>query len=106
MPWGVGPKLGFLAILGYLVFAAGMATVWHSRGEFLVWIRDEVGAIRRNFVRHAVIGGFPGLRDETRLKLVPSGFARTLGRMPRRRMNRSAILLVVGSLLVLLDFIV
>jgi len=69
-------------------------------------MNDEVGAIRRSLIRHAVIGSFGGLREETRFKLTPSGFLRRLGRLSRRRINRGAILLTAGLFLFFLDFLV
>ena len=106
MFWGTGSALGFLAILGYLLFAAGSILLWHNRMEVPTWMTDEVGAIRRSLIRHAVIGSFGGLREETRFKLTPSGFLRRLGRLSRRRINRGAILLTAGLFLFFLDFLV
>jgi hypothetical protein len=106
MFWGTGSALGFLAILGYLLFAAGSILLWHNRMEVPTWMNDEVGAIRRSLIRHAVIGSFGGLREETRFKLAPSGFLRRLGRLSRRRINRGAILLTAGLFLFFLDFLV
>ena len=106
MFWGTGSALGFLATLGYLLFAAGSILLWHNRMEVPTWMNDEVGAIRRSLIRHAVIGSFGGLREETRFKLTPSGFLRRLGRLSRRRINRGAILLTAGLFLFFLDFLV
>lgn len=106
MYWGSGSALGFLSLLGYALFAAGAILLWHNRLEVPIWVNDEVGAIRRSVIRHAVIGGFGGLREETRLKLAPSGFLRQLGRLPRRRINRGAILLTIGMLLFVLDLFI
>jgi len=106
MFWGTGSALGFLAILGYLLFAAGSILLWYNRLEVPIWMNDEMGAIRRSLIRHAVIGGFGGLREETRFKLTPSGFLRRLGRLSRRRINRGAILLAAGLFLFFLDFLV
>jgi hypothetical protein len=106
MDWGSGSALGFLSLLGYGLFAAGAILLWYHRVEFPIWVNDEVGAIRRSLIRHAVAGGFGGLREETRLKLTPSGFLRQLGRLPRRRINRGAILLTAGMLLFVLDLFI
>jgi hypothetical protein len=106
MSWGTGSALGFLAILGYLLFAAGSILLWYNRLEVPTWMNDELGAIRRSLVRHAVTGSFGGLREETRFKLSPSGFLRRLGRLSRRRINRGAVLLTAGLLLFFLDFLV
>lgn len=106
MFWGAGPALGILSFVGYLLFASGAALLWKYRRDFPDWTHDELGAVRRNFVRHAVAGPGPGLREEARFKLVPSGFLRRLGRIPRRQLNRAAILLCLGPLLLLLDFFV
>ncbi|HEY2460374.1 MAG TPA: hypothetical protein VGI16_06185 [Candidatus Acidoferrum sp.] len=106
MYWGAGSALGLLATLGYAVFVAGAILLWFGRSDVPVWVHDEVGAIRRNFARHAVIGGFAGLREECRLKVAPSGFRRSLERISRRRINRGAILLMIGPFLFLLDFFI
>jgi hypothetical protein len=106
MYWGSGSALGFLSLLGYAFFATGAVLLWYNRLEVPTWVNDEVGAIRRSLTRHAVAGGFAGLREETRLKLAPSGFLRQLGRLPRRQINRGAILLAVGMALFLMDFFI
>lgn len=106
MFWGSGSALGFLAILGYLLFTTGCILLWYHRWAVPIWMNDEMGAIRRNFIRHAVVGAFGGLREEARFKLVPSSFLRRLGRLPRRRVNRGAILLTIGLFLFFLDFLI
>ncbi len=106
MFWGSGSALGFLAVLGYFLFAVGSVLLWYNRLEVPIWMNDEVGAIRRRFIRHAVYGSYFGLREEARLKLAPTGFLRNLGRLSRRRINRGAILLAVGLFLFFLDFLV
>ncbi|HXJ46535.1 MAG TPA: hypothetical protein VNK47_07660 [Candidatus Dormibacteraeota bacterium] len=107
MLWGTGSALGLLALLGYSLFAAGSILLWHNRLQVPIWMRDEIGAIRRRVARHAVTGHPGGLREETRFKqLTPTGFLRRLGRLPRRRINRGAILLTLGLLLFFLDFLV
>lgn len=105
MLWGAGPALGILSVIGYFVFVTGASLLWIHRIDVPTWTQDELGAFRRNFVRHAVAGGGPGLREEARFKLLPSGFLRRLGRLPRRQINRGAILLAIGPLLLLLDFL-
>ena len=106
MVWGSGSALGFLSFLGYALFAAGSILLWYNRLEVPTWMSDEIGAIRRSLIRHAAVGGHGGLREETRFKLAPSGFLRRLGRLSRRRINRSAILLTVGLFLFFLDLLV
>ena len=106
MYWGSGSALGFLSVIGYAFFAAGAILLWYNRTEVPVWMNDEMGAIRRSLIRHAVAGGFGGLREETRFKIAPTGFLRRLGRMSRRRINRAAILSTIGLLLFLLDFFI
>lgn len=106
MYWGSGSALGLLSLLGYALFAAGAILLWYNRQEVPAWVNDEVGAIRRSVIRHTVAGSFGGLREETRLKLAPSGFLRQLGRLPRRRINRGAILLTIGLLLFALDLFI
>jgi hypothetical protein len=106
MYWGSGSALGFLSVIGYAFFAAGAILLWYNRVEVPIWMNDEMGAIRRSLIRHAVAGGFGGLREETRFKIAPTGFLRRLGRMSRRRINRAAILSTIGLLLFLLDFFI
>jgi len=106
MFWGSGSALGFLSVLGYVLFAAGSILLWYNRLEVPTWMNDEIGAIRRSLIRHAVVGGPGGLREESRFKLTPSGFLRRLGRLPRHRINRGAILLTVGLFLFFLDLLV
>ncbi|HJZ64837.1 MAG TPA: hypothetical protein VKD70_10990 [Candidatus Acidoferrum sp.] len=106
MVWGSGSTLGVLAILGYLLCAAGSVLLWYHRRALPIWMNDEMGAIRRNFIRHTVVGALGGLREEARFKLAPTGFLRRLGRLPRRHVNRGAILLTIGLFLFFLDFLV
>lgn len=106
MVWGSGSALGFLAVLGYVLFAVGSILLWYNRVEVPVWMNDEMGAVRRSLIRHAISGSYLGLREESRFKLSPTGFLRRLGRLPRRRINRGAILLSVGLFLFFLDFFV
>jgi len=105
MGCGEGSALGILTIIGYAVFVTGAALLSENRGNVPMRINNEAGAVHRNFVRQVVVGGFVGLRAETRLQLIPGGFMRTLERLPRRRMNRGAIVLVIGPVLMLLDFL-
>jgi hypothetical protein len=106
MYWGAGSALGLLTFLGYLVFVIGAALLWRSREDLSIWVQDEVGALRRNLSRHTAIGPFYGLREESRLKTLPSCFVRSLRRIPRRRIHPGAILLLIGPLLLLLDFFI
>jgi hypothetical protein len=106
MYWGAGSALGLLTFLGYAVFVIGAALLWRSREDLSVWVHDEVGAFRRNLSRHTAIGPFYGLREESRLKTLPTCFVRSLRRMPRRRIHPGAILFLIGPLLLLLDFFI
>jgi hypothetical protein len=106
MSWSSGSALGLLSLFGYFLFAAGSILLWNNRLEVPIWMSDEMGAIRRSLIRHAVVGGFGGLREETRFKLSPSRFLRRLGRLSRRRINRGAILLTLGLFLFFLDLFV
>jgi hypothetical protein len=103
--WGQGSALGLLAVLGYVVFAAGAILLWFNRPDVPVWVHDELGAIRRNLIRHAVYRPGRGLRAEVACKEFPSGFCRCLARASRRKVNRGAILLAAGPLLFLLDYL-
>ena len=106
MYWGAGPGLGLLTLLGYAVFAIGAALVWRKRDDFSVWAHDEFGAFRRSLSRYTVIGPFYGLREESRLKAVPSQFLVSLSRFPRRHINPAFLLLFLGVALFLLDFFI
>jgi hypothetical protein len=106
MHWGAGPALGLLTCLGYLSFAMGAALVWRNRSDFSVWVHDEISFFRRDFSRYTPIGPFYTLRAESRFKALPTSFIRSLSRLPRRRINGGAMLLMIGLLLCLLDFFV
>jgi hypothetical protein len=106
MVWGSGSALGVLALLGYAVFVCGAVLLWSNRIDVPVWVNDELGAVRRSLVRHAFSASFHGLREELACKVRPSNFIRRLARRPRRRINRGTILLSVGLMLFLLDFLV
>jgi hypothetical protein len=106
MYWGSGPALGLLTFVGYLLFAAGAALLWRHREHFSVWFQDEFSFFRRNFSRYTTIGPFYGIREESRFRAFPTSFVRTLRRLPRSRANRAAILLFIGLLFFLLDFLI
>jgi len=106
MYWGAGPALGLLTLLGYIVFVIGAVLLWRSREDLSVWVHDEMGVFRRSLSRHTAIGPFYGLREESRLKTLPTCFVRSLQRMPRRRIHPGAILLFIGPLLLILDFFI
>jgi len=95
-----------LALIGYAVSVCGAVMLWAHRIEVPIWVHDEVGAVRRKVVRHAVTGPGRGLREETSCKACPTCFMRSLGRPSRRKINRGAILLAIGPLLFLLDFLI
>lgn len=103
---GFGSALGFLAILGYAVFVCGAALLWSNRVDVPTWLHDELGALRRKAVRYSVSGAGHGLREEVTCKACPTCFIRSLARPSRRRINRGAILLAIGPLLLLLDFLI
>jgi hypothetical protein len=104
MYWGAGPELGLLTVLGYLFFLAGAVTMWRGREDVSVWIYSEVGVLRRNLSRHTPVGPFYSPREESRLKLLPEFFVGSISRMPRALVYRSATLLIIAPMLVLLDF--
>jgi len=106
MVWDSGSALGILALLGYAVFVCGAVLLWANRIEVPVWVNDEFGAVRRSLVRHAFSVSFHGLREELACKVAPGNFIRRLARHSRRRINRGTILLSVGLVLFLLDFLV
>ncbi len=106
MNWGEGPTLGLLAAAGYLLFLAGAALVWRNRGEFSVWVQDEISVFRRNFSRYTPVGPFYSIREESRFKAIPASFFHSLSRLPRSSINGGPVLLLIGLLLFVLDFFV
>jgi hypothetical protein len=82
----------------------GGALVWRNRGDFSIWMHDEISIFRRTFSRYTPVGPFYMLREESRFKAIPTSFIRNLTRLPRSRFNGAAALLMVGMLLFLLDF--
>jgi hypothetical protein len=78
--------------------------MWRGREDVSVWIYSEVGVLRRNLSRYTPVGPFYSPREESRLKLLPEFFVGSLSRMPRALVYRSATLLIIAPLLVLLDF--
>ena len=80
--------------------------LWTNRLDVPIWVHDEVGAVRRKVVRHAAVSGLGrGLREEISCKACPTCFIRSLARPSRRKINRGAILLAIGPLLFILDFL-
>ncbi|HKT47332.1 MAG TPA: hypothetical protein VJP87_07380 [Candidatus Acidoferrales bacterium] len=106
MYWGAGSELGLLTVAGYLIFLAGSALLWRNRYNAVVLMYDEVSALRQLFSRYELIGPFYVVREESRLKAVPSNFRRSLQRMFHARMHGPAILFSLGFLLFVLDFFV
>src|SRR5258708_2474850 len=105
MNWGTGPALGLLTVFGYLLFMAGAALMWRSRGDFFVWFQDELSFFRRNFSRYTPVGPFYAIREESRLKAIPVTFVRSISHFPRRRINTPALLLFLCFLLFFLYFL-
>lgn len=103
MYWGAGPALGLLTLLGYITFAVGAGIFWRNRGQVSVWAHDEFSAVRRSFSRYTVIGPFYGLREESRLKVVPLQCLHSLRRFPWH-VNLAFLLLFLGTVLFVLDF--
>src|SRR6202521_1216786 len=97
MNWGAGPALGLLTVFGYLLFMAGAALMWRSRGAFFLWFQDELSFFRRNFSRYTPAGPFYALREESRFKAIPVSFVRSITRFPRSRINSGPILLLMRS---------
>jgi hypothetical protein len=106
MNWGTGPALGLLTVSGYLLFMAGAALMWRTRGDFFVWLHDEFSIFRRNFSRYTPVGPFYFIREESRFKAIPASFIRSISFFPRSRFNRGPILLLIGLLLFALDFFI
>jgi len=104
--WGAGPALGFLTLLGYVSFVAGATLVWRGRDNIYVWVHDEVRTYQRHLSRYTPLGPFYSPREESRLKVIPTEMVRTLSCIPRSRYTYAASLLVLGPLLVFLDFFI
>ena len=104
MYWGSGPQIGLLTCLGYLLLAMGAALVWRNRGDFSVWVHDEISIFRRTFSRYTPVGPFYMLREESRIKAIPTSFVGSLSRLPRSRVNSAAVLFALAFFLFLLDF--
>lgn len=104
MYWGAGPALGPLTFLGYLLLAMGALLVWRNRDDFSVWVQDEISVMRRNFSRYTPAGPFYSIREESRIKTIPTSFIGSLSRLPRSQVNGGAALFMLGMLLFLLDF--
>src|SRR6266576_1879108 len=68
MIWGPGCALGLLAILGYALFVCGAILLWAKRLDVPTWVNDELGAVRRSVIRHAVSGTSHGLRKSLRTR--------------------------------------
>src|SRR6267378_3112111 len=93
MNWGAGPALGLLAFFGYLLLLTGATLLWRNRGEFSVWIQDEISVFRRNFSRYTPVGPFYAIREESRFKAIPTSFVRSLSRLPRSHVECDAIVM-------------
>jgi len=104
--WGSGPALGLLTCLGYGVFVLGSLYLWHYREDLALWMEDEFSAFRRNLSRYESVGPFYLPRAESRLRVIPAGFLRSVSRLPQRRFSLGAFLLVLGLLLFTLDFFI
>ena len=104
MHWGAGPDLGLLTFFGYLSLAMGAALVWRNRDDFSVWVQDEISVLRRSFSRYTPVGPFYSIREESRIKAIPTSFIGSLSRLPRSRVNGGAALFTIGMILFLLDF--
>src|SRR5258708_40283925 len=99
MNWGTGPALGLLTVFGYLLLMAGGALMWRSRGDFFMWVHDELSFFRRNFSRYTPAGPFYPVRGESRFKAIPVSFLGSITRFPARRVNRPPMPLVLWALL-------
>jgi len=102
--WGAGTSLGFLTCLGYFVFLTGAIYLWRHRRELSFWVENEVSLFRRNLSRYVPSGPFYERRGESRLIVIPSSFVHTVVQLPRRRFSWGAFLLLLGMLLLALDF--
>jgi hypothetical protein len=104
MYWGASHALGLLTFLGYLLLATGALHVWRNRVDFYILVQDEISVLRRSFSRYTPAGPFYSLREDSRIKAIPTSFIRSLSRLQRSRVHGGAVLLMVGIVLFLLDF--
>jgi hypothetical protein len=104
--WGAGNTLGLLTFLGYLAFVIGATIVWRGRDDIFIWLVDEAGSLRRNLSRHQPAGPFYSPREESRLRTTPTHLVRTFTRVTRSRLSWAALLMLLGPVLVILDFFV
>lgn len=88
------------------MFALGAALMWRNRTDFWLWAHDEFGMFRRSLSRYTPIGPFYGPREKSCLRTLPSQFAGSLRRFPRRRVPPAFGLLLVGAILLILDFFI
>lgn len=106
MYWGEGNTLGLLTFTGYLAFVIGATIVWRGRDDIFIWLVDEAGSLRRTLSRHEPIGPFYGPREESRLRTTPTHLVRTFTRVTRSPLSWAALLMLLGPVLVILDFFV
>jgi hypothetical protein len=104
--WGAGNTLGLLTFLGYLAFVIGATIVWRGRDDIFIWLVDEAGSLRRNLSRHQPAGPFYSPREESRLRTTPTHLVRTFTRVTRSRLSWAALLMLVGPVLIILDFFI
>jgi hypothetical protein len=101
---GVGSTLGLLTFLGYLAFVVGATVLWRGRNDIFIWLNDEASSFRRDLSRHQPLGPFYSPREQSRLRTAPSHLVRTLTRVTRSRLSWAALLMLLGPVLVALDF--
>jgi hypothetical protein len=106
MYWGSGSTLGVLTFLGYLAFVIGATALWRGRDDIFTWLNDEACSYRRILARHEPLGPFYSPREQSRLRTTPPHVVRTLTRVSRSRLTWAALLLLLGPVLVFLDFFV
>jgi len=106
MFWGMGPSLGLLTLISYLLFMLGAALIWRNRGDFFLWVHDEISHFRRNFSRFIPVGPFYCPRQESRLKAASSSFVGSVQRFPFSRVHGALILFVIGFILFVLDLFI
>jgi hypothetical protein len=106
MHWGTGSTLGVLTFLGYVAFVIGAVVLWRRRDDVFTGLGDEASALRRSLSRHEPLGPFYSRRERSRLRTAPPHLFRTFTRVTRSRLTWAALLLLLGPLLVVLDFLV
>ncbi len=103
---GCRTSTGIFDATGIFLLCCGSDPGLAGAHQYICMGDDEVGAYRRTLSRYTPVGPFYSPREESRLKVVPYQMVRTLSCIPESRYSWAACLMVLGPVLVLLDFFV